>query len=478
MEQFPEQASANWINATFIYTLGAVAVLLVLLGLVIMDIGLVRRRNVLDTTVQKIGSAMVGGLGTLLIGYPIWQWQFNQAFGVPDPFWQAVRDWWLGGAFTTTASRHIDPSALPEADVLQIFLVFFVTFTMATVALIHTGVVERIKPVPLYVMSFVIGAVLSPLVGYLCWGSLSPLTLRGTHDFDGVFPLYITAGTFVLVLAWRVGPRLGAFRADASGARPAAQNLSFVGIGTLLILLALPFVTIGSGYIVPDVGFFGISFAESGIGVVIVNLVAAIIGGAVVGLLLAHRRREPTWAFLGPISGVVITGTLLDIGNAWQCLLVGALGPLVGLGTASVLRRLRIDDPKVVPLALGPGVVGALLTGFIEWGTRTGGYIGLEGPYAVGVAQVTPWWQLAGIGATMLVAGVPAFLMCLVFERFGGLRAEAAEEVTGLDRARWGIENSSDDLDPDTTAPAGAEALPAGTAVPVGNGESATIASS
>src|SRR5688572_23000901 len=27
MEQFPEQASANWINATFIYTLGAVAVL-------------------------------------------------------------------------------------------------------------------------------------------------------------------------------------------------------------------------------------------------------------------------------------------------------------------------------------------------------------------------------------------------------------------------------------------------------------------
>ena len=448
MEQFPAQASTNWILSTFIYTLGAVAVLLVVAGLVFIDKGLVRRRNVLDTTVQKIGAAMIGGLGTLLIGYPIWQWQFNQAFGVPSPLWQAVKDWWLGGAFTTTASRYIDPAVLPEADVLQIFLVFFITFTMATMALIHTGVVERIKPLPLYVMSFVVGAVLSPLVGYLCWGSLSPLTLRGTHDFDGIFPLYITAGTFVLVLAWRVGPRLGAFRPHSSGAKPASHNAAFVGVGVLLILFALPFITIGSGYIVPDVGFFGISFTESGIGLVIVNLFAAVLGGAFVGLLLAYRRREASWALLGPLAGVVMGGTLFDIGTAWECLLVGALGPLVALGTAALLRKAQIDDPKVVPLALGPGVVGALLTGFLEWGTPTGGYIGLEGEYAVGVGEITPWWQLAGVVATMLVVGVPALLMCLVFEKLGGLRATEEAELAGLDASQWGVSNFGDDLEP------------------------------
>jgi len=448
MEQFPEQASTNYVMSTFIYTLGAVAVLLVVAGLVLVDMGLVRRRNVLDTTIQKIGAAMVGGLGTLLIGYPIWQWQFNSAFGVPQPLWQAVKDWWLGGAFTTTASRHIDPAVLPEADVLQIFLVFFVTFTMATMALIHTGVVERIKPVPLYVMAFVMGAVQSPLVGYLCWGSLSPLTLRGTHDFDGIFPLYITAGTFVLVLAWRVGPRLGAFRPHASGVKPASHNAAFVGIGVLLILFALPFITIGSGYIVPDVGFFGISFTESGIGLVITNLFAAILGGAVVGLFLAYRRRESSWALLGPIAGVVMGGTLFDIGTAWECLLVGGLGPLVALGTSALLRKVRIDDPKVVPLALGPGIVGALLTGFLEWGTRTGGYIGLEGEHAVGVGTITPWWQLAGVVATVLVSGVPALLMCLVFEKFGGLRHPERAELVGLDAHQWGVANFDDDLEP------------------------------
>lgn len=454
MEQFAEQASTDWIMSAFIYTLGAVAVILVLLGLVFIDIGMVRKRNVLDTVVQKIGGAMVGGLGTLLIGYPIWQWQFNQAFGVPSPLWQAVKDWWLVGTFSDTPSRYISPEILPEADVLQVFLVFFITFTMATVALIHTGVVERIKPLPFYVMSFVIGAVLSPLVGYLCWGSLSPLTLRGTHDFDGVFPLYITAGTFAVVLAWRVGPRLGAFTPHPSGARPAAHNAAFVAVGALLIMFALPFVTIGSGYIVPGVGFFGISFTESGIGLVVVNLFAAILGGGVGGLALAYRRREASWALLGPISGVVICGTLLDIGSAWVCVLLGACGPLLALGTTQLLRRVRIDDPKVVPLALGPGIVGAIATGFIEWGTPTGGYIGLEGRYAVGVAEINPLWQLVGVVTTVAVIGIPALLMCLFFEHFGGLRISEDAELGGLDLHQWGVSNYDDDVVASPTAAA------------------------
>ncbi|GAA5040843.1 ammonia channel protein AmtB [Thermocatellispora tengchongensis] len=439
MEQFPEQASIAWIMSAFIYTVGAVAVVLVLLGLVFIDMGMVRERNVLDTVVQKIGGAMLAGLGTLLIGYPIWQWQFNQAFGLDAPLWRAVKDWWLGGGYTTTASRHIDPAALPEADVLQIFLVFFVTFSMATAGLIHSGVVERIRSLPFYVMSFVLGAVLSPVVGYLCWGSLSPLTLRGTHDFEGVFPLYITAGTFALVLAWRVGPRLGALTPHAGGAAPAPHRPAYLAAGSLLIVFALPFVTIGSGYIVPDAGFFGISFTESGIGLVIVNLFAALLGGAVSGLALAHRRREASWALLGPIAGVVICGTLLDIGTAWACLLLGAAGPLVAAATAALVRRLGVDDPKVAPLALGPGVAGAVATGFIEWGTATGGYIGLKGEYAVGVAEITPWWQLIGVGATIVVVGVPALLMCLIFERFGGLRISEAAELDGIDAHHWGV---------------------------------------
>jgi ammonia channel protein AmtB len=456
MNTFPDQVSTEVILLAFLYTLAAVSVILVILGLGLIDMGLVRRRNVLDTWIQKLTAAMIGGVGTLLGGYAIWQWSFNQALGVPNPLRQAIKDWWIGGNVAATSAVHIDPKVVPEADVLQIFLVFFVTFSMAAMALIHTGVVERAKARPLYIMSFLVGAVLSPLVGYLCWGSVSPLTNRGVHDFDGVFPLYIFAGTWVLVMAWRIGPRLGAFEPHPSGVRPVPHNLGFVAAGVLLITFAAPFVALGSGYVIPGKGFFGISFTESGFGLTVVNVFAGIIGGGLMGSAIAYRRRQPSWAFLGPIAGMIICGTLFDVGTPLTCLLVGALGPLVGLGTTAVLRRLRIDEPKVLPLAFGPGVVGALLTGFIAWGTKTGGYPGLEGEYALGHAVITPWWQLVGVLATMATAGIPCLMMCLVFERFGGLRVSEETEIIGLDAAHWGTSNFGDDLEPPLVAVPGA----------------------
>ena len=160
-------------------------VVLVVLALCLIDGGLVRTKNMLDTWVVKIAGSMIAGLFTIVFGYAIWQWSFNTAFGVPNPLNQALKDWWLFGNNVMNFAGDLDPKFAPEADINQIFLAFFMTFSMATVALIHSAVVERIKGVPLYIMAAVIGLVLSPLAGYLCWGPVSPLTNRGVHDFDG-----------------------------------------------------------------------------------------------------------------------------------------------------------------------------------------------------------------------------------------------------------------------------------------------------
>jgi Amt family ammonium transporter len=448
MNIFPDQVSTDSVLVSFIYIVAAVSVIFVILGIAIIDMGLVRRRNVLDTMVQKITAVMIGGGATILGGYALWQWQFNNAMGVPNPLGQAISDWWIGGRATTTAAVHLDPKLFPEADSLQIFMVFFVVFSMAIMALIHTGVVERIKALPLYVMSAVVGLVLAPLAAYLCWGSVSPLTNLGVHDFDGAFPLYIFAGTWVLVLSWRLGPRLGALQPHHSGARPVPHHIGMVGAGVLLIMFSLPLNAVGSGYVIPGQGYFGISFTESGLGLVIENVFAALLGGGIMGSFMAYKRREPTWAFLGPISGAVIGATLFDIGNPWKCLLVGLLGPLVSIGTVALMRRLHIDEPKVLPLAFGPGVVGALLTGFVQWGTKTGGYLGLDGAYLVGHATITPWWQLVGVVTDMAVSGIPCLLLCLLLEKFGGLRVDVETEIIGLDAAHWATSNFGDDLNP------------------------------
>ena len=460
LKLFHEQVSTNDILLTFVYLVGAVSVLLVVLGVGFIDSGLARARNVLDTWAQKMTAVMIGGASTLLFGYAIWDVQFEQAFGAPDPLATALRAWWAGGAAMSSASVYVDPKLIPEVDVLQVFVVFFVTFTMATMALIHSAAIERIKSRALYVMSFFVGVVLSPLVGYLCWGPLSPLTRRGVHDFEGCFPLYIFAGTWALVLAWRLGPRRGAFAKDPQSVAPTPGNLGLVAAGVLMILFALPFVAVGSTFIIPGEGVFGISFTRTGLGLILINLFAAMLAGGVAGASIGYRLRDPRWVFLGPVAGTVMASTLFDIGTPLESLLFGAIGPFVALATAKLLRRLRIDEPKVVPLALGPGIAGALLVGFTHWGTATGGFPGLSGEFAPGHAQITPWWQLAGVVATVLVSGVPAWLLCLVLEKLGALRVSSDAELVGLDMTQWETHCQGDDLQPPALrAPSSATAL-------------------
>lgn len=443
---FVEQLKLENLTFAFVYAVGAVSVLFVVMGLGLIDMGLVRARNVLDTWVQKFTAAIIAGFGTLFIGYAIWQYQFYIAFAVPDPLIQAFKDWWIGGGATSSLSVKLDPKVVPEADIQQIFLVFFVTFSMATAALIHSSVIERIKGVPFCVMAFLIGLVFSPVVGYLCWGPLSPLTNSGTHDFEGVFPLYIFSGTWALVLSWRLGPRLGALKSHPDGVKPTPSNQALVALGVLFIFIAIPFVSIGSTWVLPDKGVYGISMTQTGIGLILINIFSAMLTGGVIGALIGWTRKDVSWVFLGPIAGAVISGTLFDIGTPLQCMVFGGLGPIVAFATSRLVHGLGIEEPKVVPLALGPGIVGAILVGFVHWGTPTGGFPGLEGALAAGHATITPYWQLMGVIATMVVAGVPALLLCFFFEMTTGLRVSTEAELKGLDDTNWGASNFGDDL--------------------------------
>jgi ammonia channel protein AmtB len=233
-----------------------------------------------------------------------------------------------------------------------------------------------------------------------------------------------------------------------------------VAAGVLLILFAIPFIALSSTFIFPGSAVYGISMTRTGLGLILINVFSALLAGGVVGALLSYRQRDPRWVFLGPLAGLVMGGTLFDIGTPLQSLGFGAMGPLVALGTAKLLHRLRIDEQKVVPLALGPGVVGAILVGFTHWGTATGGFPGLTGEYAVGHAQITPWWQLAGVVTTMAVSGIPAMITCLVFEKFGALRVSAETELIGLDMAHWNMSCCDDDIHPEKNTSAQLNARP------------------
>ena len=449
-QDFPEQVNVESFADNLLYVLAASAVVLVVAGLILIDLGTAKRRNVLDLTVQRFIGFLIGTLSYFIVGYGIWIWQFNEAFAVDNALWEAIQAWWLGGDALNTYAQDLDPALFPAQNTFQIFASFLALYAGFVCVLVHFAGAERLKALPYYIMCVGIGGVAYPFVLYLTWGSVSPITTRGTHDFIGIFVAYIFAGTFGLMLAKRLGPRAGVFKPHPTlGDRGAPYNLGLTTVGVTLILFAIPFIALGCGYWIPDVGYFGISLTTSGLGVVFNNVFIAFAVGGLVGGLIAYRTKNVLHALLGPLAGYVAGSAAFDVVSTWEMALIALFGPLFVWGVYEWLRRNGIDETKIIPLGLGAGIYGALVVGFVAWGDKTGGYFGLtEGTYAFQNAEINPFWQLVGIAVTVGIAVLSGLVLIVGLDKWIGIRVPHAEEVEGSDPSSWSVPPVGVDLAP------------------------------
>jgi Amt family ammonium transporter len=450
---FGDQVNSDAFAQNLMYILAATAVVLAVLGLVLVDMGLVRRGNVLTTAVQKLVAFTIGTAAYMVVGFALWNYQYNKAFGVPDSLLQAIKDWWFGGNFTNEFAQNIDPAIAPGAGNSQIFFAFLALYGGFVCALVHTSASERIRSFPLYAISAVIGGVIYPVVLWLTWGSTSPLTNAGTHDFVGAYSAYIFAGAFGLVLTMKLGPRTGLFPKPGGTAAWAPNNVPMALLGVFVLMFAAPFIVIGCGFFVPEDGYYGVSMTTSGLAIVYTNVFVAFAVGGIVGALIAHVTRNPVHAILGPISAYVANTTSFDIFKPWETLLVAIVGPLAVAAAYNWVNKRGIDDAKVVPLAFAT-IVGGLLVGIIAWGTPTGGYFGLEGDYAFQGAEINLWWQAIGIAVTVAIGVVSALVLIAILGAFTRLRFDEHDEVEGLDAALWSGRAAPDAVIPQDPIPA------------------------
>ena len=443
---FKEQVTTDIYLLDVFYGLATICLFLLVVAVGLIDTGLVQRKNVLDVWIGKIMCAMLAGLGLAIVGFGVWQAQYYEALGIPHPWKQAISDWWINGTNTKTFSQFLDPKVAFENDVFQVFFVFFIAYAMVGGALLHSAGLERVKAAPMYIISFVAGAVIIPLVLYLTWGSASPLTKNGVHDYMGVYSLYLVVGVWSLIIAWRVGPRLGAFqdrhKADEPGTGVLAHrphNLSLTASGVGLALFCVPFLALGCGFMVPGTGYFGISLTTSGFGVVMINIFMAFIGGAMTGAIIAYRTKNPIMVLLGPVAGYIGSAAAMDIAKPLEMFVVAAIAPLVVYATYLLMLRLRIDDKKIVPLTLGGGIYAVLVAGIVGSGDKTGGYFGItKGDYTFQGATINIGHQLVGLGATLGIAAVSGLILIVGLEKTIGLRVKKSDELEGLDHVNWG----------------------------------------
>ena len=80
--QFPEQVTTSSLLQNVVYASGTVGAIVILAGLMLVDVGGVRRVNVFAAAAEKMIGFFIGFAVYFLIGFAIWNWQYYVAFEV------------------------------------------------------------------------------------------------------------------------------------------------------------------------------------------------------------------------------------------------------------------------------------------------------------------------------------------------------------------------------------------------------------
>jgi ammonia channel protein AmtB len=447
--QFPDQVTTNSLLQNVVYASGTVGAIMILAGLMMVDTGGVRRVNVFAAAVEKMIGFFIGFVVYFLIGFAIWNWQYYVAFDIADPYWQSVKDWWLGGSFANGLAQDVDPAADGGMGAAlnnqQIFIFFLACFAGIINVLIHLAVTERMKPAAYYVISAV-AAVVSSVLSWLTWGSTGPLTNAGFHDFFGIAFVYLFPAGMALVLVRKVGQRPGMYEPHPAVPAYRSANLGVTTAGVAVIFAGLPMVILSCLFFyAPEAFAVSVTMSDTSVGIAFNNLGLAWAGGALTGAALAYWKRSYIYLLLGPLGGYVACAPAFDVYKPWQTLLVAMGAPIACYAVYEFSQSRRWDEHKLTPLFLGAGSYGLIMVGLVSWGTATGGHFFLtEGDYAFQNAEINVLWQAIGLVVVVGTGVVTAWVLAAILERTTGLRLSEDEQVRGVDLSGWDLQSDLD----------------------------------
>ena len=383
----------------------AAMVLFMTTGLALFYAGMVRRKNVLSTTMHSFFAMGLVSVIWALVGYTL-------AFG-PDMGGLIGGLKHLGLDGVLGAVTGAGASAIPTS----VFAMYQGMFAIITVGLITGAVAERMK-FKAYVIFAALWAVLvySPLAHWV-WGG-GWLAKLGALDFAGGTVVHIASAAAALAAALVLGRRKG-YGTDEL--RPHNIPMSVLGAGILWF------------------GWFGFNAGSAlASGHLAGSAFLATHLSAAAGLLawnLAEVVTEGKPTVLGAASGAV--AGLVGITPA-----AGFVGPLPALAIGAIVgclcffglrlkSRFGFDDAlDVVGVHGVGGTTGALLTGvFASLAVNPAGANGLLS--GGGFALLGK--QLVGVGATIAFSFIISFIILRLLDATMGIRVSEDVEVAGLD---------------------------------------------
>jgi len=433
---FAGQVTLNMLVQNLVYASGSVGAILVVVGLLLIDAGAIRRRNRYNAVIEKMIGFFISFGTYYLIGFGFWASQYYIMEG--GTLADSLGDWWAGGALANSMAQHVDTAVFAGVNNFQIFIFFLACFAGIVNILLHFSITERIKASAFFIICFV-STIVSSVLSWWTWGSVGPLTNLGFHDFFGVGFVYLFPTGMAMVFVRQLGARPGIYSAHPKVEEYRYPNVALAACGVMLIFAALPMVILSCLFFFdPEALAVSVTMADTSVGIALNNFGIAWAGGMIMGATIAYRTRHYIYLLLGPLAGYVSGASGFDVYVPWQMFLVSLGGPIVAYLVYEFTQKRNIDEHKLFPLFAGSGVYGLLMVGLLKAGTPRGGYFGItEGEYAFQHGEIGILMQVAGIVVCLGVGIITAAILSPILKATVGLRVSDEDQATGLDIVLW-----------------------------------------
>lgn len=394
-------------DTSWMLTSTALVLLMTIPGLALFYAGMVRKKNILGTTLQSFVICAIATLVWVIVGYSL-------AFTPGSSFIGSFERVFLNGLLFDNLSGQISVSHVAPKIPESLWIMFQLTFAIITPALITGAFAERMRfrSLVVFIVLWII-CVYAP-VAHWVWEPGGWLASQGALDFAGGTVVHINAGAAGLACAYMLGKRKG------YGKEPFfPNNLAFTFIGASLLWV---------GWFGFNAGSAVAADGRASMAMLVTQIAAAT---ATVTWLAIESFTRSRVSLLGACSGAV--AGLVAITPASGFVGVGgalAIGLAAGIccywGATTLKRLLNTDDSLDVFGIHGVGgIVGAVLTGVFALPQLSG----VEAHLGI---------QIMGALATLIYSGVVSLIILFIIDKLMGLRIDEEQEQLGIDLALHG----------------------------------------
>jgi Amt family ammonium transporter len=381
-------------------------------GFGMVEAGFIRAKNTCNILTKNFLDFCMASLAFFLVGYAIMFGDGNGFIG--------TKGWMLMGLEPTT-------SGLP----LYAFWLFQAAFCGAAATIVAGGMAERMNFKAYLIYSFLISALIYPIIGHWVWGG-GWLFNMGFNDFAGSTVVHTTGGIAALIGTIMLKPRIGKYGVDGKPRAIAGHSIPLASLGVFILWFGWFGFNPGST--------LGVINGGMDIARIAINTnMAAALGGitAMATVWIRFGKPDLSMAMNGALAGLVGITAACAYVEPWAACVIGITSGIIVVLGVELLDKLQIDDPVgAVPVHGMCGIWGTLCVGIFgkeALGVANEGFIYSGNPMQFGI-------QFVGSVSTVVFVLVTMGLIFKIIDVIVGLRVSRTEELRGLDIGEHGME--------------------------------------